>query len=102
MQQLPAFNHPDLKILHEILCGGAERVQAAGAVIAGGHSVRDTEIKYGLSVTGTVTPENLITNRSAHEGDRLVLTKSLGTGFITTAFKKNRCILHFGEAKKNV
>ena len=81
----------ELSILNKILAGGAERVQAAGAVIAGGHSVRDTEIKYGLSVTGTVTPENLITNRSAHVGDCLVLTKSLGTGFVTTAFKKNRC-----------
>ena len=76
----------DLEILGEILNGGAERVKAAGAVIAGGHTVRDAEIKYGLSVT-----EELITNSSAQPGDRLVLTKPLGTGFITTAFKKNRC-----------
>ena len=81
----------ELEVLHQILAGGAERVQAAGAVIVGGHSVRDTEIKYGLSVTGTVSPDNLRTNRGAHPGDRLVLTKALGTGFVTTAFKKNRC-----------
>ncbi|MBQ16510.1 MAG: selenide, water dikinase SelD [Planctomycetaceae bacterium] len=81
----------DLEILGEILNGGAERVKAAGAVIAGGHTVRDTEIKYGLSVTGVATPDELITNSGAQPGDRLVLTKPLGTGFITTAFKKNRC-----------
>ncbi len=81
----------DLEILGEILNGGAERVKAAGAVISGGHTVRDTEIKYGLSVTGVATPEELITNSSARPGDQLVLTKPLGTGFITTAFKKKRC-----------
>ena len=81
----------DLSILGEILAGGAERVQAAGAVIAGGHTVRDTEIKYGLSVTGVATPDELLTNGGARPGDSLVLTKPLGTGFVTTAFKKNRC-----------
>ena len=81
----------DLSILSQILAGGAERVLAAGAVIAGGHTVRDTEIKYGLSVTGVATPEELRTNGGARPGDHLVLTKPLGTGFVTTAFKKNRC-----------
>ena len=81
----------ELDILQEILRGGAERVQAAGALIVGGHTVRDTEIKYGLSVTGVATPDELLTNRDARPGDRLVLTKALGTGFVTTAFKKNRC-----------
>ena len=81
----------DLSILGEILAGGAERVLEAGAVIAGGHTVRDTEIKYGLSVTGVATPEELMTNGGARPGDALVLTKPLGTGFVTTAFKKNRC-----------
>lgn len=81
----------DLSLLGEILRGGADRVQQAGAVIAGGHTVRDVEIKYGLSVTGVVEPEGLITNRQARPGDVLVLTKALGTGFITTAFKMNRC-----------
>ncbi len=81
----------DLGILQEILRGGAERVLAAGAVIVGGHSVRDTEIKYGLSVTGIVDPDRMLTNDRARPGDMLVLTKALGTGFVTTAFKARRC-----------
>lgn len=81
----------ELSILNEILRGGAERVIAAGAVIVGGHTVRDVEIKYGLSVTGIVEPENLITNGAAKPGDALVLTKAIGTGFITTAFKMGKC-----------
>ena len=81
----------ELSILNEILRGGAERVLAAGAVIVGGHTVRDVEIKYGLSVTGVVEPERLITNSKANAGDVLVLTKALGTGFITTAFKAGKC-----------
>jgi selenide, water dikinase len=81
----------DLSILNEIMRGGAERVIAAGAVIVGGHTVRDVEIKFGLSVTGVVDPKNLLTNQNAQPGDALVLTKPLGTGFITTAFKAGRC-----------
>ena len=81
----------DLQILHEILAGGAERVALAGAVIGGGHTVRDVEIKYGLSATGFVHPDALLSNRNAQPGDVLILTKPLGTGFVTTAFKKNRC-----------
>ena len=81
----------DLSVLGEILQGGADRVQLAGAVIAGGHTVRDTEIKYGLSATGVVHPDKLLTNSGARPGDCLVLTKALGTGFVTTAFKAGRC-----------
>ena len=81
----------ELDILGEILRGGAERVQQAGAVIVGGHTVRDTEIKYGLSATGVVEPAKLLTNAAAKPGDVLVLTKALGTGFITTAFKAGKC-----------
>ena len=81
----------ELSILGEIMAGGAERVQAAGAVIAGGHTVQDTGIKSGLSVTGVATPAELLTNGGARPGDALVLSKPLGTGFVTTAFKKNRC-----------
>ncbi len=80
-----------LELLGEILRGGAEKVQEAGAVVAGGHTVRDVEIKFGLSVTGVVEPAKLLTNREAKPGDALVLTKPLGTGFITTAFKAERC-----------
>jgi selenide,water dikinase len=81
----------ELDVLAEILRGGAERVMAAGAVIVGGHTVRDTEIKYGLSVTGVVSPDKLLTNKGAKPGDRVVLTKALGTGFVTTAFKAGKC-----------
>jgi len=80
-----------LSILGEILRGGADRVALAGAATVGGHSVRDSEIKYGLSVTGVIDPAELMTNASARAGDILVLTKPLGTGFITTAFKKGDC-----------
>lgn len=79
-----------LEILGEILRGGAERVGLAGAVIAGGHSVRDSEIKYGLSVTGLVRPDRMVTNSGAREGDCLVLTKPLGSGILTTAAKNDK------------
>ncbi len=81
----------DISVLAEILRGGSERVVAAGAVMVGGHSVRDAEIKYGLSVTGTVNPDHMLTNRGAKPGDVLVLTKPLGTGFITTALQQGTC-----------
>jgi selenide,water dikinase len=81
----------ELSVLEQILAGGANKVQEAGAVIAGGHSVRDREIKYGLSVTAFVAPSQLMTNAQARPGDLLVLTKALGTGFLTTAGKKHLC-----------
>lgn len=84
-------NELPLTILAAILRGAADRVTLAGAVTVGGHSVRDTEIKFGLSVTGLVHPAELLTNAHARPGDRLVLTKPLGTGFITTAAKKGDC-----------
>lgn len=77
--------------LARILQGGAERCQAAGAVILGGHSVRDKEIKFGLSVTGVVHPQKILKNSGAKPGDKLVLTKALGTGFVTTANKRGTC-----------
>ena len=77
--------------LGKILAGGAERCAAAGCTIVGGHTVRDAEIKFGLSVTGTVHPDRILTNASARPGDLLVLTKPLGTGFITSAAKRNTC-----------
>lgn len=74
--------------LGEILRGGAEVVHAAGAVLAGGHSIEDDEPKYGLAVTGMVDPEQMITNAGARPGDALVLSKPLGTGAIVTANKR--------------
>jgi selenide,water dikinase len=81
----------DLAILGEILRGGGDVVTSAGAVTLGGHSVRDAEIKYGLSVTGLVDPTEVVTNAGARAGDILVLTKPLGTGFVTTANKREEC-----------
>jgi selenide, water dikinase len=78
------------EILAEILRGGAERVAAAGAVVAGGHSVRDSEIKYGLSVTGLIHPERILTNAGALPGDALLLTKPIGTAQLTTAAKQDK------------
>src|SRR5437868_10741168 len=77
--------------LGEILRGGAERCQAAGAVVVGGHTVRDAEIKFGLAVTGIIHPQKIVTNANAKPGDKLVLTKALGTGFITTAHRNRAC-----------
>jgi selenide,water dikinase len=76
-----------LDLLQEILIGGAETVRAAGGVIAGGHTVTDPELKYGLSVLGLIDPRRILTKAGARPGDALVLTKPLGTGITTTALK---------------
>lgn len=81
------FPSEDLDVLTEVLLGGAEKVKEAGALLVGGHSVEDPEPKYGLSVTGTVHPDKVISNAAAKAGDVLVLTKPLGTGILTTAVK---------------
>lgn len=76
-----------LDILTEILKGGAAKTQEAGCVIVGGHTVDDSEPKYGLAVTGLIDPNRIVTNAAAKPGDVLVLTKPLGIGIITTALK---------------
>jgi selenide, water dikinase len=76
-------------MIGEILRGGAEKVREAGAVIAGGHTIQDKEPKYGLVVLGLVDPARVLTKGGARPGDRLVLTKPLGTGVITTAFMRD-------------
>ena len=87
--------YPDDKLgtewLGRIMAGGAERCQVAGCTIVGGHTIRDNEIKFGLSVTGTIHPDRIFTNANAKVGDVLVLTKPLGTGFVTTASKNRAC-----------
>ncbi len=80
-----------MDILAKILSGGSERIAEANASLIGGHTVRDAEIKYGLSVTGLVNPAHIVTNTHAKPGDVLYLTKPLGTGFVTTAHKAKRC-----------
>lgn len=75
----------DLNILGEILRGGSEKVAEAGGVLAGGHSIADAEVKYGLSVFGTVHPEHIRPNNGGHVGDKLILSKPIGTGLVCTA-----------------
>lgn len=82
----PAQEVP-LSVFAEILAGGLEKIVEAGAVLAGGHTLEDAEIKYGLSVTGYVDPEAIASNAGLRPGDALVLTKPLGTGVLATAIK---------------
>ena len=77
-----------LEVLTDILRGGQDAVHAAGAHIVGGHTITDDELKYGLSVTGTVHPDRILTNSAAVPGDILVLTKAIGTGILATAAKR--------------
>ena len=71
--------------------GGADVATRARCVVLGGTTIRDAEIKFGMAVTGIIHPDRIVTNRGAKEGIALALTKPLGTGFVTTAHKKNRC-----------
>lgn len=80
----------DTDVLERILQGGLSKMQEAGCAVIGGHSIGDDEIKFGYAVTGLVNPERLWKNATARPGDRLVLTKRLGTGVISTAIKKGR------------
>jgi selenide,water dikinase len=82
----PAKSLP-ITVLKDILRGGLDKMNEAKVALVGGHSIDDTELKYGLSVTGVVHPKRLITNSGARLGDKLILTKPLGTGIITTALK---------------
>lgn len=77
-----------LSVLTEILRGGQDKVHESGALIVGGHSITDAELKYGLSVTGRAHPSFLLTNAGAKAGDRLVLTKPIGNGILATAMRK--------------
>jgi selenide,water dikinase len=79
-----------MSVLTEILRGGQDKVHEAGAVIVGGHTIIDEELKYGLAVTGRAHPHRLLTNAGAAVGDTLLLTKSLGTGLLATAAKNDR------------
>ena len=75
-------------ILTEILKGGGGKIREAEAVVVGGHSIKDNELKYGVAVTGIIDIDKIVTNSNAQIGDKLYLTKPLGTGIITTAIKK--------------
>ena len=78
----------DLEILERILAGGLSKMIEAGCTVIGGHSIRDEETKFGYSVTGVVHPNRVLANQGARVGDRLLFTKALGTGVISTAIKK--------------
>ena len=77
----------DINMLGEILRGGSEKVIEAGGVLVGGHSINDVDVKYGLSVMGTVHPDKIYANNGGHPGDKLIITKRLGVGIISTAHR---------------
>ncbi|MBA3013858.1 MAG: selenide, water dikinase SelD [Proteobacteria bacterium] len=77
----------DISVLRSVIEGGLAVMREAGVVLVGGHTVEDPELKYGLSVTGFIHPDRILTKKNLHHGDRLILTKPLGTGIITTAIK---------------
>ncbi len=77
----------DISILRKIIQGGLDKMKEAEVVLVGGHSIEDKELKYGLSVTGFIHPDRIFTKKNLKAGDRLILTKPLGTGIINTAIK---------------
>ena len=78
----------DVKVLEEMLSGGLSKMIEAGCTVIGGHSIRDDEIKLGYAVTGTIHPQRVLANSAARPGDRLLFTKAIGTGVISTAIKR--------------
>jgi selenide,water dikinase len=81
-----------LEVLSAILAGGQEKVHEAGALVVGGHTIVDTELKYGLAVTGRAHPDFLLTNAGAKAGDQLILTKPIGNGILATAGKRGHLV----------
>lgn len=90
----------DITVLRSIILGALDKVNEAGVALVGGHSVRDNELKFGLSVTGIVHPDRVITNKGSRLGDRLILTKPLGSGILNTAMKAG--MLEEGLKQKTV
>lgn len=78
----------DISVLRDILRGGLDKMREAGVLLVGGHSVDDPELKYGISVTGVIHPDRVLLNRGVKAGDKLILTKALGTGIASTALKR--------------
>src|SRR5262249_16967996 len=87
----------DMEVLEQIMRGGLDKMGEAGCVVAGGHTVRDIEIRVGYAVTGLINPERVYTNAGAMPGDVLLLTKPIGTGVITTALKQSKASPHWVE-----
>jgi selenide,water dikinase len=80
----------DLKTLEEMLAGGLSKMAEANCTVIGGHSIRDDELKLGYAVTGTIHPQRVLANSGAKAGDRLIFTKAIGTGVISTAIKRGK------------
>lgn len=80
----------DISVFRQVILGGLEKVHEAGAVLLGGHSIDDPEIKYGLAVTGLAHPDRIVLNSSAQVGDKIILTKPIGTGVVSTAVKQGK------------
>ena len=80
----------DMAVLKEIMLGGLDKMREAGVILVGGHSVDDQELKYGCSITGVIHPAKVVLNTGAEAGDKLLLTKPLGTGIINTALKRGK------------
>ncbi len=88
----------DFDVLERILAGGLSKMVEAGCTVVGGHSIRDPEIKFGYSVTGTVHPKRVLANVGAKPGDKLIFTKAIGTGVISTAIKRGQAKPEWIEA----
>jgi selenide,water dikinase len=88
----------DFSVLGQIMQGGLNKLEEAGVILLGGHSVRDDEIKFGYAVTGVIDPRNIKRNRGARAGSRVLLTKPLGTGLVTTAIKRGKALPEHIEA----
>ena len=83
-------NDLDEEVLTQIMQGGADKIKESGAVVMGGHTIQDNELKYGLSVTGIIHPDKVRINNNLRVGDQLILTKPIGTGIMTTALKNDK------------
>jgi selenide,water dikinase len=81
------IKHMDISVLRQIIQGGLDKMKEADVVLVGGHSIQDNELKYGLSVTGFIHPDRILTKKNLKVGDCLILTKPIGTGIINTAIK---------------
>ncbi len=87
-----------ISVLNEIIAGSIEKLDEAGVIVVGGHSIVDQEVKFGLSVTGFIHPDKIIKNSGARPGDSLILTKAIGTGVLTSAMKGGRASSDEAEA----
>lgn len=87
----------DISILRAVIEGGLNKLREAGVVLVGGHTVEDSELKYGLSVTGYIHPDRILTKKNLQPGDRLILTKPVGTGIISTAIKAGLADQHLTD-----